>query len=83
MKTTLSNILTMLAWVRNHLDDLNPEDFYKEFDYSHTVRKQAEEKLQELLSTIKGDNNSKTSRKAKRLLNTFEVNENFTITVSE
>ncbi|CAG8611478.1 360_t:CDS:10, partial [Paraglomus occultum] len=62
----------MLAWVRNHLDDLKPEDFYKEFDYSYNVRKQAEEKLQELLSTIKEDNNSKNSRKAKRLLNTFE-----------
>lgn len=71
----------MLAWVRDHLDDLNPEDFYKEFNYSHTGRKQAEEKLQELLSTIKEENNSKNSRRAKRILNSFEVNKNFTITL--
>ncbi|CAG8646488.1 11062_t:CDS:2, partial [Paraglomus occultum] len=39
---------------------------------THTVRKQGEEKLQKLLSTIKEANNSKNIRKAKRL-NTFEA----------
>ncbi|RUS26069.1 hypothetical protein BC938DRAFT_471273 [Jimgerdemannia flammicorona] len=62
----------MQDWVYNHLNDLKPEDFYKEFSYLHISRKDAEEQLQLLLSNIKKERNPENSRKAKCLLNIFK-----------
>jgi len=68
----------MLSWVRDNLKDLKPENFYKKFGYSHTSRKQAEEKLRELLTAIKNENNIINRKKASYLLDSFEVGRNFT-----
>ncbi|CAB4422428.1 unnamed protein product [Rhizophagus irregularis] len=62
----------MLSWVRDNLKDLKPKDFYKELGYSHTSRKQAEEKLRELLAAIKNENNIINRKKATCLLDSFE-----------
>ncbi|PKK59063.1 hypothetical protein RhiirC2_857515 [Rhizophagus irregularis] len=62
----------MLSWVRDNLKDLKPKDFYKELGYSHTSRKQAEEKLRELLTAIKNENNIINRKKAICLLDSFE-----------
>ncbi|CAG8718715.1 8782_t:CDS:2, partial [Funneliformis mosseae] len=62
----------MLSWVRDNLKDLKPENFYKKFGYSHTSRKQAEEKLRELLTAIKNENNIINRKKASCLLDSFE-----------
>ncbi|CAG8534425.1 5822_t:CDS:2 [Paraglomus brasilianum] len=46
----ISNILFVISYNASlgtqSSQHLNLEDFYKEFEYSYTVRKQAEEKLQ-------------------------------------
>lgn len=63
----------MLPLICDHLDDLKPKDFYKKFDYSYNSRKNAEEKLQELLTTIANERNSSNHKKATFLLNSFEV----------
>ncbi|PKY54365.1 hypothetical protein RhiirA4_501293 [Rhizophagus irregularis] len=65
----------MLSWVRDNLKDLKPKDFYKELGYSHTSRKQAEEKLRELLAAIKNENNIINRKKATCLLDSFEIND--------
>ncbi|CAG8626224.1 279_t:CDS:2 [Paraglomus occultum] len=62
----------MLFWVRNNLKGLKPESFYRKLGYSHTSRKQAEEKLRELLTTIKNENNVKRREKAISFLNEFK-----------
>jgi hypothetical protein len=68
----------MLSWVRDNLKDLKPENFYKKLGYSHASRKQAEEKLRELLTAIKNENNIVNRKKAICLLDSFEVSRNFT-----
>ncbi|CAG8616168.1 1962_t:CDS:10 [Funneliformis mosseae] len=60
------------SWIRDNLKDLKPEFFYKEFAYSHNSRKQAEEKLHELLTEITKENNSVNRKRAKSLLDNFE-----------
>ncbi|CAI2175007.1 8770_t:CDS:2, partial [Funneliformis geosporum] len=62
----------MLTWIRDNLKDLKPVIFYKKFAYSHTSRKQAEEKLRELLTAIKDERNTVNRKKAKSLLDNFE-----------
>ncbi len=73
----------MLTWVRDHLKDLKPEEFYEKFEYSHTSRKDAEKKLRELLTSITNEKNSFNRRRAKYLLDSFEVNEISPLAVSE
>ncbi|CAG8668591.1 3838_t:CDS:2 [Funneliformis mosseae] len=63
----------MLDWIRDNLKDLKPEDFYKAFNFSHTSRRFAEEKLRELLVIIKDENNSTNRRRAICLLDSFEA----------
>lgn len=73
----------MQDWVRDQLDNLKPEDFYKNFNFSYLSRKDAEEKLRQVLNNIKLERNAKNSRKATRFLNDFEVIKNLTITISD
>ncbi|CAG8479979.1 3884_t:CDS:10 [Acaulospora morrowiae] len=62
----------MLTWVRDNLKSLKPKNFYERYSYSHTSRKHAEEKLRELLTAIKNENNSYNRKLAICFLDSFE-----------
>ncbi|CAG8697072.1 11662_t:CDS:2, partial [Ambispora leptoticha] len=65
----------MLDWIRDNLKDLKPKDFYQAFNFSHTSRRFAEEKLRELLMIIKDGRNSSNRNRAICLLDSFEIKE--------
>ncbi|CAG8759514.1 11320_t:CDS:2, partial [Acaulospora morrowiae] len=67
-----------LTWLRNHLSNLKPEDYYKKLGYSHNLRSHAEEKLHKMLKLIIKENYIINRKKATNFLNNFVVNENIT-----
>ena len=61
------------AWVTNHINNLQPYNFYYKFGYSFSSRHIAEADLQAALHQISQERNVKKARKAKNILARFEV----------
>ena len=60
-------------WLANHLDNLDPVEFYKIFDYSSSLREEAEKDLRKTLEYIAKNGKKSQQTKSRRLLGSLNV----------